>query len=691
MAGAFKSIANVAAEHQGVHQAITEVFGSYGGGRSGDQVLVQPMVQDVALSGVALSRDIEAGGPYYVVNYDDLTGRTDTVTGGGESKTVLVHHARPQAVHSPRIRRIIATVSELVVATGCDDLDVEFCMTHGGQLYILQARPLAASKQWQNIDTSKVSASLDEVRIRLTDLMKPAAGVCGSTTVLGEMPDWNPAEMIGNAPRPLSLSLYKNLITDGAWWRARVNMGYRAVPHPLLLDLHGRPYIDVRLSLNSFLPQSVSDELAEMLVNGQLARLAAKPESHDKIEFEVAVTCRDLAFPTDRLAEDGLSHGQIAEFEYHLKGLTARALTSVPRMAHLLERTRGLAGHGDLAQMLDDCRNEGTIPFSELARHAFIGMTFLKSLVARGALSQYRADLFMHNIETVAGEFVADLHQVSIGEKSRGDFLTRYGHLRPGTYDILSARYDESPDLYLGRHSHAPEQVEPFQPTGEERKAIDQLLSEAGYQVDCGHLLHYVTAGVAAREEAKFNFTRNVSNGLAAIDRWGAGLGLSRDDLSFLEISDILNSADLGLLRDKVARGREFYELTKMIRLPHLLCEPDDIDVVRIPLGRPTFITGKSVTAPTIQLGVASNVDIDGHIVLIEAADPGYDWIFSHDIVGLVTKYGGANSHMAIRSAEFGLPAAIGCGERLYSVLASGKVLELDCAASRVKVVDSLR
>lgn len=32
MAGAFKSIANVAAEHQGVHQAITEVFGSYGGG-----------------------------------------------------------------------------------------------------------------------------------------------------------------------------------------------------------------------------------------------------------------------------------------------------------------------------------------------------------------------------------------------------------------------------------------------------------------------------------------------------------------------------------------------------------------------------------------------------------------------------------------------------------------------------------
>ena len=28
------------------------------------------------------------------------------------------------------------------------------------------------------------------------------------------------------------------------------------------------------------------------------------------------------------------------------------------------------------------------------------------------------------------------------------DFLLKYGHLRPGTYDILS-RYDKSPELYF--------------------------------------------------------------------------------------------------------------------------------------------------------------------------------------------------------------------------------------------------
>ena len=40
--------------------------------------------------------------------------------------------------------------------------------------------------------------------------------------------------------------------------------------------------------------------------------------------------------------------------------------------------------------------------------------------------------------------------------------------------------------------------------------------------------------------------------------------------------------------------------------------------------------------------------------------------------------YGGANSHMAIRAAEFGLPAAIGIGETLYRNLCNQSKLELN-------------
>ena len=33
------------------------------------------------------------------------------------------------------------------------------------------------------------------------------------------MPDWNPAEIIGIKPKPLALSLYRELITDHIWQR----------------------------------------------------------------------------------------------------------------------------------------------------------------------------------------------------------------------------------------------------------------------------------------------------------------------------------------------------------------------------------------------------------------------------------------------------------------------------------------
>ncbi len=46
-------------------------------------------------------------------------------------------------------------------------------------------------------------------------------------SIFGVMPDWNPAEIIGLRPWPLSLSLYRELVTDAIWAYQRDNYGYR--------------------------------------------------------------------------------------------------------------------------------------------------------------------------------------------------------------------------------------------------------------------------------------------------------------------------------------------------------------------------------------------------------------------------------------------------------------------------------
>ena len=58
-----------------------------------------------------------------------------------------------------------------------------------------------------------------------------------------------------------------------------------------------------------------------------------------------------------------------------------------------------------------------------------------------------------------------------------------------------------------------------------------------------------------------------------------------------------------------------------------------------------------------------------------------------HPIAGLVTAYGGVNSHMAIRANELNLPAVIGAGEELFSTWANTHEIRIDCAARRVEII----
>jgi phosphohistidine swiveling domain-containing protein len=131
-----------------------------------------------------------------------------------------------------------------------------------------------------------------------------------------------------------------------------------------------------------------------------------------------------------------------------------------------------------------------------------------------------------------------------------------------------------------------------------------------------------------------------------------------------------------------INKGKSGYEITENILLPSIISEVSDLFVIPLLVGEPNFITNKIINEQAIMIsGKDINPEkIDGKIVLIENADPGFDWIFTRDVKGLITKYGGANSHMAIRCAEFGLPAAIGCGEQIFLKLEVSKKINLNCS-----------
>jgi len=714
-AGAFLSVLKVRSSEEHLATTIDTVVASMTGNPR-DQVLVQVMADDITLSGVIMTYDMVHGAPYYCIEYEDESGRTDMVTSGnGIHKGLFVYrHTELADIRSPRIAAFLGLTRKLEAICNCSALDIEFGMSKDGKLTLFQVRRISLAQSWHPSTEIRVKRQLHYVASFIKNRARRRDGILGSRTALAVMTDWNPAEIIGTTPRPLAASLYRELITGEVWRTARAQMGYREVPDKeLMVLMSAHPYIDVRLSFNSFLPARLPESIGEKLVNAWLDRLEAIPELHDKVEFEIVQTCTDFCFEEDFIARyPGLLTEQ--EFEIYraaLSDLTRACLTQDEH--NTLEQALTCVGHlqrglGVLADtdgdtwlsravfLIGQCKQYGALPFAIAARHAFVAESLLRSAVRKGVLTPSRLEELRRSIRTVTGQMVNAYGQACRDEISRNAFLLEYGHLRPGTYEITSLRYDERDDLFdaeSGKIPHIQETMFAFDEA--ERTGMEMLLRQGRVDVlGADAFLEYAKRAIAAREHVKFLFTRVLSDALSALVQWGQLQGLSRDDLSFIAwpdlaqclfepTSDYIDKHFLELAES----GRRKGSAARAFRFSHIIFDVANLHIATQSRSVPNFIgMGKaSGRIVEIEANTSANTYLKDCIVCVESADPGFDWIFTKAPSALITKFGGANSHMAIRCAELGMPAAIGCGTQLYDRVVSAGQAELDCAQRILK------
>lgn len=705
-AGHYESVLNIDSKDKlEIDKAIQRVFTSYKKELQdiyNEQVLIQTQTKNVKLSGVIFTRDINYNRPFYLINYDD-NGSTDSVTSGISGKSLYVAYDYDISQLDTCWRKLLISIKEIQELLQGVVLDIEFAITNDNEIIIFQVRPLAANHKYNNIfyDDNKFF-QLKNKNINKYLELKNIEGE--NNILLSDMAFWNPSEIIGDNPKPLDYSLYRGIITSNSWNEGLLELGYKRVNKDLMYKLGNKPYISVDDSFYSLIPKRLDNRLTKKLVNFYKERLKENLKLHDKIEFEIVYSCFDLNTEKqlEKLLEFDFSLEEIKLIKDELYNLTEVALLNYEKI--LLNDKKSLLELNVIKEKIEEeysgyncielskaisklvlsLNKYGTPQFSRQARYAFIAKSICKSLVDNGLASEKEIEDFMLSINTIASDFKRDFDLYISGNFLKDDFNKKYGHLRSGTYDIRTDRYEKL------NFKISEKKLEILEEKKVKKDEFISHLEKLNFRISKEKLIETLKKCIENREYFKYEFTKSLSLILEMIILLGNKLNISRNDMSYLELCDIekINFYSNEEIEDELKMliqiRKERYKENSKLLLPETVTSRKDFSIIEISESKPNFIGNKMIIEEIVLLEETPEENITGKIVVISKADPGFDWIFTKNIGGLVTKYGGVASHMAIRCAEFGIPAAIGCGEKIYDYVEKCKKIKLDCKNQRI-------
>ena len=680
-AGKYLSLLNIKGS-KNIILAVNNVIRSFNNLNKKNEVFIQEYVGNSEIVGVVTTKSKETGSPWYVINYKK-TKNTEIITKGdtNTSKTLFIRKdIEEKFLKKNKFYNLLKAVKEIENLLFDNNLDIEFAISKKGLITIFQVRPLA-TKTLSNKEIKEVFHSYIKSEKIYRNMNIKSKINQNLPKIFGVMPDWNPAEIIGFKPNPLSLSLYENLITNKNWALQRAEFGYRKIFDPkLLFNFSGTPYVSVNKSIESFIPKKIPNKLSKKLFNIYLELLIQNTSKHDKLEFDIVPNCLDFDFYkwSKKFKAYNLKNTDIKKVKNALFSINLNAQRIYSKYYKLYYQKKILTDDIELIKKknrintaLNICQSQLTKIFAHYARCGFISVIVFKSALNNKLISRRQYNYFFNSIKTVAKNFQEDIKSYSNYEISKKDLLKKYGHLRPGTYDITSECYNKNFNLFFKPNKNLNFKILPKNYNLVFDKRFMKNLRNIGFKGNQSQIAEFFYNSIEMREFMKFYFTKYLSLCLNDISNLFRKYNLNNNQISMLHINDILKFLDkkvsLIKLKQIISKKEKNYVVDSRCNLPNLILSQKDFSIYELMNDEPNFVGNKNCTSNIVFLDSSKKKEkLKGKIAVINSADPGYDWIFNHKIAGLITKYGGVNSHMAIRCAELNMTAAIGVGEKIF-------------------------
>ena len=698
-AGKFESVLNIPNKKENLENGISKVLNSYKKNKKNSILFIQKMISNCDFSGVITTCNLSNQAPYYVVNYYDGKDTTAATSGKANTKNYFQFKYKSN-IGDKKFKKIIKLAKELEKKFKNNFLDIEFGVKKG-KIFLFQVRPIVI-KNKIIFNKEEFENALLKLKNKIIKLKKRNHNLFGKTSYFGIMPDWNPAEMIGTKPKALALSLYQELITDFIWAKNREKYGFSDLTsNHLMSSFLGTPYIDIRVDFNSWLPKNLNIVTKEKLLNYYLNIFRNNNTFHDKVEFKILFTCfnAETNKKITNIKKGILNKKEKNKLKKELKKITVNSIAKIDEDIKKIEILKKKQEHVRKSQIysidkiywfIEDCKRYGTEPFAGLARSGFIAVELLNSMTNEGIMKKNEKNLFFQNIKSITSEIIKDKRL------TKKEFCRKYGHLRPSTYDISSKNYEENYNSLFkdGRKKVKKIKVKKFILSKKSKIKILKFLKTLDSNISLEKFMDFLSKGIQFREYSKFIFTKSIDLIFNEIKYLSKRNKINFSKLSHLNIKIIkelyynLNNENVKeFLESNIKKNTIDYEFNRYVELPQIIIKPNDVFYFTERSGKPNFFGNKIAEKEIYFLEKNNFKTLENKIICIRGADPGYDFIFDHQISGLITEYGGANSHMSIRCSELSIPAAIGVGSINFNKIIKSKKVNLDPIAKKISIL----
>ena len=552
-----------------------------------EQVLIQRYSENIAISGVAFTRDFIYKRPYYMINYE-MSQDTDEAH-DGRTKWIAKNTSREFLDYD--FLSLINAIKEIEeVYRDIEALEIKFGIDSIDNVIIFQVRPLVEL-------FDKPMALTDKEFYDAKSFAK--CDYLDTSHVLSDMASWRPAEILGLNPRPLDCSLYKELITSGKWNESISHFGYANEIYDLMQKIGNKPYISVDYTIAGLTPKSLKSSIRFKLKEFYIKKLKDKPFMHERLERDLIFNCYDFATKDKlkELSENGFSEEEISELSKALYEVTSNIidiyddvhkkdkedldkLTELRRQIRSyapLKETNIMKVYKYINDLMTAIENYGAHQYIRQSRCDIIARSLMKSLADKGYFTHEEIYKFTSSIETEETKFEDNIMRYIHGEIDTDEFNKAYGHIRLKTFDIRTDCYKNMKleGIFEGTKLSSSKGAADL-----DLNVLSEALKNIGFNISSKDFIALMSDMIKNKAYFRFEFIKSVSLILDMIAVLGKLHGIDREDMSYLEIEELISYHSRDSYIQIIQSRRDMYHAYSYLVLPELIFNVGDIDVI---------------------------------------------------------------------------------------------------------------